>query len=282
MPTFKITLAYDGTDFVGWQRQATGVSIQGLLEDALRELDGRDVAVTGAGRTDAGVHALGQVAAFTLERALAADAVVRALNARLPDACACCPRKKRRPSFHARVRRAVENLPLSHLERRRASARSSAATPGTCRARSTSTRCGRRRDSLEGRHDFAAFQAAGSDVAHDRARDSRSRIRQSRSADPTIRNPHPHPRPTRSRGDRFPAPHGPRPSSARWSRSGEAAGRSAWMARRARVARSRGRPGRRRRPQGLFLVSVEYVDALAVSPKTCTLDGLLLRNRNVA
>ena len=43
MTTFKITLAYDGTDFVGWQRQANGVSIQGLLEDALRALDGRDV-----------------------------------------------------------------------------------------------------------------------------------------------------------------------------------------------------------------------------------------------
>ena len=59
MATFKITLAYDGTDFVGWQRQASGVSIQGRLEAALRELDGRDVTVLGAGRTDAGVHALG-------------------------------------------------------------------------------------------------------------------------------------------------------------------------------------------------------------------------------
>ena len=73
MPRFKITLAYDGTDFVGWQRQAAGASIQGLLEEALRELDQRDVTVTGAGRTDAGVHALGQVAAFSIERALAAD-----------------------------------------------------------------------------------------------------------------------------------------------------------------------------------------------------------------
>jgi len=63
MPTFKITLAYDGTDYVGWQRQANGVSIQALIEEALRALDGRDVTVSGAGRTDAGVHALGQVAA---------------------------------------------------------------------------------------------------------------------------------------------------------------------------------------------------------------------------
>src|SRR3982751_2562708 len=85
MPRFKITLAYDGTDFVGWQRQAAGTSIQGLLEEALRELDGRDVAVTGAGRTDAGVHALGQVAAFSLSRTIAPEALVRAVNARLPD-----------------------------------------------------------------------------------------------------------------------------------------------------------------------------------------------------
>src|SRR6476659_3024698 len=84
MARFRITLAYDGTDFVGWQRQAAGVSIQGLLEDALAELDEAAVTVIGAGRTDAGVHALGQVAAFTLTRTMAADVVVRALNVRLP------------------------------------------------------------------------------------------------------------------------------------------------------------------------------------------------------
>ena len=70
MPTFKLTLAYDGTDYVGWQRQATGVSIQGLLEDALREFGDRDVAVAGAGRTDACVHALGQVASCSLDRSI--------------------------------------------------------------------------------------------------------------------------------------------------------------------------------------------------------------------
>src|SRR5437763_17103054 len=86
MPRFRITLAYDGADFVGWQRQAAGVSIQGLLEDALGEIEGRAVAVVGAGRTDAGVHALGQVAAFTLTRAIETDVIVRALNAHLPEA----------------------------------------------------------------------------------------------------------------------------------------------------------------------------------------------------
>src|ERR1041385_7140643 len=102
MPSFKITLAYDGTDFVGWQRQASGVSIQGLLEDALRDLDQRDVTVTGAGRTDAGVHALGQVAAFSIERPLSADTVVRALNARLPASVRVWPAAEAPASFNPR------------------------------------------------------------------------------------------------------------------------------------------------------------------------------------
>ena len=66
MRTLKLTLEYDGTDFVGWQRQAEGVSIQGLLEDALAAFERKPVTVHGAGRTDAGVHALGQVASVSL------------------------------------------------------------------------------------------------------------------------------------------------------------------------------------------------------------------------
>src|SRR2546428_11812320 len=102
MPTFKITLAYDGTQFVGWQRQVAGTSIQGVLEDALRALDQRDVAVIGAGRTDAGVHALGQVAGFSLERAIAPDALIRAVNGRLPDAVRGLSAGGGSPAFHAR------------------------------------------------------------------------------------------------------------------------------------------------------------------------------------
>ena len=102
MPTFKITVAYDGTDFIGWQRQASGTSIQGLLEDALGELDERHVAVMGAGRTDAGVHALGQVAGFSLERAIAPDALVRAVNVRLPESVRVITAEEVPASFHAR------------------------------------------------------------------------------------------------------------------------------------------------------------------------------------
>src|SRR5207247_1329093 len=79
-----------------------GTSIQELLEDALGDLDGRKVVVTGAGRTDAGVHALGQIAACSLERTLTGDAVVRALNARLPADIRVLSAKEAPPRFHAR------------------------------------------------------------------------------------------------------------------------------------------------------------------------------------
>ena len=67
MARFKLTLEYDGAPFVGWQRQDNGPSVQAALEDALRALTGNAVEVVGAGRTDAGVHALGQVAHIDLD-----------------------------------------------------------------------------------------------------------------------------------------------------------------------------------------------------------------------
>jgi tRNA pseudouridine38-40 synthase len=99
---FKLTIAYDGTDFIGWQRQAAGTSIQGLLEDALSELDGRPVAVTGAGRTDAGVHARGQVATAALDRDIDAASVVRAVNIRLPPTVRILEASVAPDGFHAR------------------------------------------------------------------------------------------------------------------------------------------------------------------------------------
>src|SRR6185369_14812950 len=84
MRTLKLTLAYDGTRFVGWQRQVEGESIQGLLEEALAKFEGGPVTVHGAGRTDAGVHALGQVASANVTFEHPTDTLVRALNAQLP------------------------------------------------------------------------------------------------------------------------------------------------------------------------------------------------------
>src|SRR5215472_337950 len=68
MPRFKLTIEYDGTPFVGWQRQENGLSVQEVLEGALTAMTGARVTARGAGRTDAGVHALGQVAHVDLER----------------------------------------------------------------------------------------------------------------------------------------------------------------------------------------------------------------------
>lgn len=80
MPRYRITIEYDGTPFIGWQRQAEGVSIQGALETAIRKFSGEAPGVRGAGRTDAGVHALGQVAHFDLEKTWEPGRIRDAMN----------------------------------------------------------------------------------------------------------------------------------------------------------------------------------------------------------
>jgi tRNA pseudouridine38-40 synthase len=80
MPRFRLTLEYDGGPFAGWQRQDNGPSVQAALEAAIHSLSGESVTVTGAGRTDAGVHARGQVAHFDLAREFPADTIRDALN----------------------------------------------------------------------------------------------------------------------------------------------------------------------------------------------------------
>ena len=102
MRTIKLTLQYDGTEFVGWQRQRTGESIQGLLEDALARIEGAPVSVHGAGRTDAGVHALGQVASVRLQSALEPETLARALNANLPASIRVFEAAVVPDDFHAR------------------------------------------------------------------------------------------------------------------------------------------------------------------------------------
>jgi tRNA pseudouridine38-40 synthase len=86
MPRYKLTLEYDGTPFVGWQMQENGPSVQGRLAEAIKAFSGEDTIPRGAGRTDAGVHALGQIAHFDLAKDWACDKVRDALNAQLrPD-----------------------------------------------------------------------------------------------------------------------------------------------------------------------------------------------------
>ncbi len=85
MTVYRLVLAYDGTDFHGWQKQTTDRSVQGELERALAILDRRPVKVHGAGRTDAGVHALGQCASFALENPRPARRLLGNLRGLLPD-----------------------------------------------------------------------------------------------------------------------------------------------------------------------------------------------------
>jgi tRNA pseudouridine38-40 synthase len=102
MRHFKLTIAYDGTDFHGWQIQSEKPTIQGEIVGVLRRLTQENVQLHGAGRTDAGVHALGQVASFRTQAALSAGEFQRALNALLPPAIRIVGAEEVGPDFHAR------------------------------------------------------------------------------------------------------------------------------------------------------------------------------------
>lgn len=163
MASFRLTLAYDGSGLVGWQRQASGPSVQALVEDALATIDGRAVTVVSAGRTDAGVHALGQVASFTLTRDIDPATLVRALNFHLPPSVRVLEAAETAPHFHARFSARWKTYryhiwtdgPLPPLVRAYAWH-----VPGPLDADEMDAAA----RLLEGTHDFAAFQSVGTDV----------------------------------------------------------------------------------------------------------------------
>jgi tRNA pseudouridine38-40 synthase len=162
--TLKLTIAYDGTRFVGWQRQAEGESIQGLLETAVARLEGAPVTVQGAGRTDAGVHALGQVASVRVACAYDAATFTRAINAQLPGDIRVLSIEEAADDFHARFsatskryRYQMQCAPIAgpftrgyawHLPQ-----------PLDVEAMRAAASL------LVGTHDFEAFRSAGSDTA---------------------------------------------------------------------------------------------------------------------
>ena len=167
MRTLKLTVAYDGTAYVGWQRQENGVSVQECLEEALRPLaakpDGSAPTVIGAGRTDAGAHALGQVASVNVEIDLATDAVLRAINVRLPQDIRVLAVSDEKPGFHARYHaagkmyryRVVTASVMPPFERLWAAHAPGRYDVGAMR---------RAAAALVGRHDYASFQTSGSPV----------------------------------------------------------------------------------------------------------------------
>lgn len=102
MKNYKVVLGYDGTDFHGWQRQPEGRTVQGVLEEAIRKVTQKRTVVHGAGRTDAGVHALGQAASFRGAFKLDDDVLLRALNAVLPADVRIFSLEEAPAGFHAR------------------------------------------------------------------------------------------------------------------------------------------------------------------------------------
>lgn len=164
MTRFRLTLAYDGTDFEGWQSQARPRpvrTVQGVLESALgRLVDSDRVAVVAAGRTDAGVHALGQVVSFALPRDLEAELVARALNGLLPADIRVLEARLAPPGFHARrsavsklYRYVIDTGPVQVPSRRLYAAHvPGPLDEGAMRAATALYR---------GRHDFASVASAG-------------------------------------------------------------------------------------------------------------------------
>jgi tRNA pseudouridine38-40 synthase len=102
MRYFKLVIAYDGTDFHGWQVQSNKPTIQGEIVNVLRRITQENIQLHGAGRTDAGVHALGQVGSFRTQSALSAGEFQRALNALLPPTIRIVAAEEVGPDFNAR------------------------------------------------------------------------------------------------------------------------------------------------------------------------------------
>jgi tRNA pseudouridine38-40 synthase len=161
--TLRLLVAYDGADFAGWQRQAGHRTVQGELETVLAAIEGAPVHVAGAGRTDAGVHAAGQVACLRLTASIAADRLVRACNATLPPDVRVLGAEETFDRFHARLharaktyRYFVWHAPMDLPALRRVAwhVPQRLALPAMDEAAAL----------IVGEHDFAAFQGQGSRV----------------------------------------------------------------------------------------------------------------------
>ena len=152
----KLVLTYDGAGFAGWQRQKNAPSVQQALEEAIARVTGEQPTVVGAGRTDAGVHALGQVANFHTASRLSVAELHRALNGVLPETVAVLEAEEVAPEFHARFgatgkhyRYTIHNAPVRPvLDRHRVL---------HVRGRVNLTAVRRAARVLVGEHDFAAF-----------------------------------------------------------------------------------------------------------------------------
>ena len=157
---YKLTLEYDGGGFVGWQRQANGLSVQQALEEAVQRFCGETVAAVAAGRTDAGVHATGQVAQIDLEREVAPDTLRDALNFHLKPLPVSVLAAERAPDgFHARFS-AVQRRYLYRIVNRRAPLALDAGRAWRVPKPLDAEAMHRAAQALVGKHDFTSFRAS--------------------------------------------------------------------------------------------------------------------------
>lgn len=159
--TLKVTLAYDGTDFAGWQIQSNARTVQGTIRDVVARITGESVNLIGSGRTDAGVHALAQVASFETASRHSCDVFQRALNAELPHDIAILHVEEAPPGFHAqrsalrkRYRYVIHDAGTRDVFTRRYC--------WTIPYRLDDAAMQRAAEALVGKHDFSSFETAGS------------------------------------------------------------------------------------------------------------------------
>jgi tRNA pseudouridine38-40 synthase len=157
---YRLTLAYRGTDYAGWQRQANARAVQQVVEEALGDLLRRSVRLVGAGRTDAGVHARGQAAHFEMEREFPLRGLVHATNQRLPADIRVLAAHRMADGFHARKHAAAKEYRYRLVRAEVLSPLDSLfAVPAPRRLDLAVLR--RATERLVGRHDFTAFALAG-------------------------------------------------------------------------------------------------------------------------
>ena len=159
----RLLLEYDGTRYHGWQRQTDAVTIQEVWKRPWRGSPGRPVALIGSGRTDAGVHARGQVANFRTASAIPLKAFHQGLNSLLPRDIAVLSATEAPPSFHARKSARAKTYEYRILNRPEPLAPCIATTAGGSPRPWTWRPWPRAAAALPGEHDFTAFRASGSD-----------------------------------------------------------------------------------------------------------------------
>ncbi len=165
-------LEYDGLNFAGWQQQAKGRTVEAELKRALRSITGKDHVVYGAGRTDAGAHAEGQVASFQTDGRLSPQRLLGALNARLPDDVAVLSAEEVAEDFHARYSARWRRYRYRYLDR----PSRAALERGRCwhvRGPLDVGAMAKAARALSGKHDWTSYCSA-SEPARDRVREMRS------------------------------------------------------------------------------------------------------------